>query len=129
MQKYEAAITARINKWFSLVVPTSSPWEIKHTRGEATFKLGEIKEHQKDWLLAATTPTGCTMKLPDTARMFNPFDTMHYKNAPAYVIVAFPSFVAAIEIRNLLAFTKTTMTGDEAMNLASWFCSIKLLPK
>lgn len=129
MQKHEAAITARINKWFSLVVPTSSPWEVKHTRGDATFKLGEVKDHQRDWLLAATTPTGCTWKLPDTGHSYNPFDTMHYKNTPAYVVIAFVSFVAVIEIRNLVAFEKTTMTEDEAMNLASWFCTMKGLPK
>lgn len=129
MRKQEAAITARINKWFARIVPQSSPWEVKHTRGEKTFKMRELKEHQRNFLLAATTAHGCTWKIPDLGNGYAPFDVLHYKNTPAYVIVAFPSSVAVFEIRDLIAWDKPTISEAEAFDLSLWLCQRASLPK
>lgn len=129
MRKEEAAITPRINKWFAPIVPTSSPWEVKHTRGSLYFNMSELREHQKNYLLAATTPRGCTFKIEDAGYNHPPFDVLHYKNTPAYVIIAFPTLVAAIEIRTLLRYDAKSLTEDEAVAMASWSIHCAKLPK
>ena len=118
MQKLEAKFTARIEKWFAKTVLTSSPFEIKHTRGKPRFTLSELKEHQKDWLLACTSKTGCTYKMPDTGYGFNPFDCFHYKNADSYVVIVFPNWIVAIEIRVLLLVKEPSITEEKALKLA-----------
>lgn len=128
MQKHEAAITNRINKWFAPIVPQSSPWEVKHTRGSKTFKLREIDEHQKDYLLAATTETGFTYKIPDIGLSHPPCDVIHYKNTPAYIIVAFPSMTYVLEIRDVLSHSKTVMKEETAALLSLWSCPNSKLP-
>jgi hypothetical protein len=120
MKKLEAKETTKINKWFSKVVKTSSPWEIKHTRGALSFDVSEIADHQINWLLAATTEGGCTWKIPDAGFGYNPFDTMHYKKTDAYIIICFPTMVYAIEIRVLLA-TKLQSLPEAKANSISWF--------
>ena len=110
-------------------MPTSSPWEVKHTRGEATFNMRELKEHQRNWLLAATTPHGCTWKIPDLGNGYAPFDVLHYKNTPAYVAIAFPLFVVVIEIRAILKHTEPSLSEQDALLLSLWSCQTRSLPK
>lgn len=120
MNRDEADITPKINKWFQKVVDASCPIEIKHTRSEAVFTMSELKVHQRDWLLASTTEHGSIWKIPDTGYGFNPFDCLHYKNSNAYVIIAFPEWVVAIEIRLILTIKTPSMNIEEALSLA-WF--------
>jgi len=126
MRKQEAALTAVINRWFALIVPQSSPWEVKHTRGGNRFRMAELKEHQRNFLFAATTPTGCTWKIPDLGDGYAPFDTIHYKNTPAYVLIAFPKMLVAIEIRDM-PFDKSSITEEEALRLSLWSCLVSTL--
>lgn len=114
MNKQEAGVTAKINKWLQSMVKSSCPFEIKHTRGKTRFNLSELKEHQRNWLLAATTKRGCTWKIPDTGYGYNPFDSFHFKNSDAYVVIQFPTWVCAIEIRDLLKVTTSSITEDRA---------------
>lgn len=132
MRKQEAAITARIDKWFAVVVPQSSPWEVKHTRGKATFPFSEIAAHQRRYLYAATTPTGFTYKIPDIGFSHPPCDVVHYKNTPAYVIVVFPKFTTVLEIRDILALIEAgqkSISEDAACALSLWKLPVARLPK
>lgn len=117
MNKQEAAATPGINLWFSNIFPKSAPWEIKHTRGSSTFNFSEIKPHQWDYLLAATTKKGFVYKIVDFGPTSPPCDVVHYKNCEAFIIVQFPTHTYAIEIRilNLLREQgKTTINEAEA---------------
>jgi penicillin-binding protein-related factor A (putative recombinase) len=131
MQKREAAITTKINKWFSLVVPTSSPWEVKHTRGKNSFPWRELKEHQRNYLFAATTQTGCTFKIEDAGYSHPPFDVLHYKNTDAFVIITFNVWTAVIEIRTVLRLIEkhTSISEEEALENSVYKILNKSLPK
>lgn len=120
MNKQEAGKTANINKWLAAVVQQSAPWEIKHTKGKKMFALKDLEEHQKNYLLAATTKKGCTWKIPDTGYGYNPFDSFHYKNTEAYVVIVFPTWVCAIEIRVLLTHKKTAISEETARRLSKF---------
>jgi len=122
MQKKEASITPRIMKWFASVVPFSSPLEIKHTRGKDYFNMAELKEHQKNWLLACTTEKGCTWKIPDQGYGFNPFDVLHYKQASSYIVIVYPTTLYAIEIREIIQITSSRLFEP----LCQEICAFKL---
>lgn len=125
-------MTTRINKWFPLIVTQSSPWEVKHTRGAKTFNTNEIEEHQMDNLIAATTQEGCTYKIPDFGPSFPPFDVLHYKNTPSYVIVVFPTTTYVIEIKVLLLYIEkngTSLPEADAEGIARWKCLNARLPQ
>ena len=132
MHKQEAAITTKINKWFPLVVLKSCPYEVKHTRGAATFKYKELKQHQRDYLLAATTSRGMHWKIPDTGFSQNPFDCFVFNNAPAFVVIVYPEQVYAIEI-GLIEFQieagNNVLTEDKAATLALYRIAVKDLPR
>lgn len=132
MNKKEADMTTRINKWFPIIVPQSSPWEVKHTRGANTFNLNEIAEHQYDNLLASTTQEGCTYKIPDFGPSFPPFDVLHYKNTPAYVIIVFPSVTYVLEIRDIMQYIEDngkSLPEEHADMLSLWTCKNVRLPQ
>jgi len=120
MQKQEASITPRVNRWVAAVIPRSAPWDVKHTRGKKTFPLREIKPHQRNYLMAATTKTGFTYKIPDIGLSHPPCDTVCYKNTDAYIVIVYPTMVYAIDIRILDTLTETTLTEERADAL-SWF--------
>jgi len=75
------------------------------------FTLRELKEHQRDYLNAATTKTGCTFKIEDAGFSHPPFDVLHYKNTPAYIIIVYPTNTYAIEIRVLQAWEASNATA------------------
>ncbi len=129
MHKQEAAITTRINKWFPRVVTASCPYEIKHTRGSATFKFKELKQHQRDYLLAATTPHGMCWKIPDTGFSQNPFDCFVFKNTQAFVIIAYPENVYAIEIQLIEKIDSNILTEEFASKIALYRIATKDLPR
>lgn len=132
MNKQEAAITTRINKWFPRMIGQSCPYEVKHTRGEVTFKLRELKQHQRDYLLAATTEHGMHWKIPDTGFGQCPFDSFVFKNSPAFVIIAYPTFVFALnieEVDNMILNDQKTLSEDEANAYAVFGIEIKNLPR
>lgn len=93
--------------------------------------MKELKEHQKNYLLAATTDHGCTWKIPDTGFAYPPFDTLSYKNTDAYVVIVFPIITAAIDVRDLLSYVKdeTTISESEAIAIAKYTIETKKLTK
>lgn len=132
MNKQEASMTAAVNKWFSILCPQSSPWEIKHTRGAKMFNLKNIEEHQYDNLIAATTPEGCTYKIPDFGPSFPPFDVLHYKNTPAYVIIIFPTTTYVIEIGVIMLYIEHnghSLPEERAASLSLCKCLNARLPQ
>lgn len=120
MQKQEAKVSPKVAKWFFSVIPKSCPLEIKHTRGENYFNIYELKEHQKNYLLAATTKKGFYFKIPDQGYSFLPCDYVHYKKAKSYVAIVYPTTVYAIEIRALLQIKERTLSQEEAGRICSF---------
>ena len=125
MNKQEAQITTKLKKWYHSVAETSGPIEVKHTRGKNTFNLKELSEHQIDWLKAATTNHGCWWKIPDTGYGANPFDVLFYKNAPAYVIIAYPVWVVAIHIDDITLLDLKSLDQDTGLQISRF--KVKLL--
>ena len=117
MNKREAKQTPKIMKWFLQIVKTSSPLEIKHTRGKHYFAMRELKQHQRDYLLSATTEHGFAYKLPDN-ECFQPFDVIIYQNTPAYVAIAYPDIICLIEIREILKITAPSLLEKEAIKIS-----------
>ena len=119
MNKQEAEITPKINKWFRRVAIGSCPFEIKHTRGNNEFEFDELSEHQRNYLVAATTEIGCLWKIPDANMGYNPFDCIFYKNSSAYVIIAFPVWTVVLNIldidKHFLEQGARAINEDEAL--------------
>lgn len=120
MKKREANITTKLKLWYHSVAETSGPIEVKHTRGKNTFLMSELKEHQRDWLLAATTEHGCWWKIPDTGFSASPFDVLFYKNAVALVVIAFPTWVVAIHIQDLIIINSPSIDEETALQIAAF---------
>ena len=120
MQKEEAKVTTKLKKWYHSVAETSGPIEVKHSRGKTIFNLRELKKHQRDWLKAATTEHGCWWKIPDVGHGYNPVDVLFYKNAPAYVIIAFPTWVCAIHIDDILILNSPSIDEGTAVQISAF---------
>jgi len=120
MQSKEANITPKVMKWFAGTAITSCPFEIKHTLGKNRFTLSKLSEHQRNWLRASTTERGITYKLVDANIGFQPFDCIHYKNSPAYVIIVYPTTTCAIHIKMIMAWKKPSITEKEAISISSF---------
>ena len=120
MKKLEADVTNKLKPWIVDVTKVSSPIEVKHTRGKNRFNMRELKEHQIDWLHAATTEQGCWWKIPDTGYGFNPFDVMFYKNSHAYVTIVFPQWACTISIQEIIKITAPSITEDEAVSISTF---------
>ena len=126
VERLEANLTAKVNKWMASKVLRSCPWEIKHTRGKDSFAMRELRQHQLDYLEAATTPKGCTWKIPDTGIGYAPFDTIHYKNNVAFVVIVYPEIVVAIHIWDILEVHTPSLHVDDAVKLSEFHTSLPL---
>lgn len=118
MNKDEAKVTTKLRVWFQSVATSSCPIEVKHTRGKKVFTMSELKEHQQNWLLAATTDHGIWWKIPDTGYGYNPFDVLFYKNSDAFVVIAFPVWVVAIHIQDILIISSSSLDEETAIQLS-----------
>ena len=116
-KKPEADITPKVMKWCQSKIATSCPLKIKHTGNSNNFLMSNLLQHQRDYLLAATTLKGMSWKIPDANIGYNPFDCIFYKNTRAYVAIVYPRWTFAIEIRKMLKI-KTSINEDEAIKLA-----------
>ena len=82
--------------------------------------------------MAATTKIGFTYKITDFGPSYPPCDVVHYKNTPAYVIIAYPQFVFVLSIEEIMSCIENdekTMSQDSANGLALWGIEISKLPK
>ncbi len=120
MKKLEAEITTKLRLWYLSVAETSGPIEVKHTRGKDRFNMKELKEHQIDWLLAATTEKGCWWKIPDTGFGASPFDVLFYKNADAYVAIAYPTWVCFIHITDIVIINSPSLDEETALQISTF---------
>lgn len=117
MNKDEAEFTTRAKAWIKSELPTCA-WEVKHTRGKLFFNLSELKEHQINYLKAATSKRGCSWKIPDTGYGYNPFDGFNLKGVQAFVIIAYPTWVVAIEIQTLLLIKESSISEERARRIS-----------
>lgn len=125
MKKHEAIATTKCQGWIRKTLPTCG-WEIKHTRGSTSFRVSELKEHQINWLLATTTHDGAIWKIPDAGYGYNPFDGFLLKDVNGFLIIIYPTWTVAIEIKLfLLKAKKPSISEEEALKIA-WF---KILTK
>jgi len=121
----EAKITPKIAKWFQKQVTNSCPFEIKHTKGNDRFMVNELSQHQRDWLLAATTPRGMVWKIPDANIGYIPFDCILYKKSIAYIIIVYPQYVIALDIRHILDLKNPSLKESEALKISSFKVLLK----
>ena len=130
MQKQEAQITPRVNKWCQSWLKESTPWDVKHTRGENRFQLREIKDHQLDYMLAATTYRGFIFKIEDAGYRHPPCDTVFYKNAQnAGFAIVFPNFTCYITALDIERIKKPSITELTALKYSIKHIRNSDLPK
>lgn len=122
MQKKEANFTTRFAHWSRLNIPAPAVFEIKHTRGKATFPLREIRTHQKAALLAAVSTKPFAYKIPDDSRSYKPFDMCLFGTMDAYVVIAYPQGYVCIGAEIFFEKTKdmTSLTYPAALKIAAY---------
>jgi len=118
--KEEAKVTPKINKWFRKVMKESCPFEIKETGGSDTYDLADLSEHQLDWLRSCNSKHGCIYKIPDSNMGHLPFDCLFYKNAPAYIVIAYPKDVIVIHLEDYLKIETPSLHVDKAKEIATF---------
>ncbi len=126
MTKYEANFTTKVKPWIRENLPTCA-WEAKHTRGENSFIMSELHEHQCDALDAASSHYGYCYKIPDDAVSYKPFDGMNLKLVPSFVIIAFPEEFFVIEAAKLCAYKEPSLSLDKAIEMAAMRQPLKVL--
>lgn len=124
MNKEEAKITLRLKAWLRDEIGMGA-FEIKSTRGGKHFNLKELRTHQRDALMAASSPFGYVYKISDESRGFKPFDCFVLKNAKAFVVICFPEAAYAIDIHRLLQVRSPSIDAGQAMRMASYEIAIK----
>lgn len=82
-------------QWAKKNIPPPAVFEIKSTRGNDYFEVRELKEHQRQSLLAAQYGV-FTYKIPDVGNSYKPFDAVLLGNLRAYVVIQYPSEFAVI---------------------------------
>lgn len=130
MRKQEAEITPRVNRWVQSWIPESAAWDVKHTRGENRFQMREIKEHQRDYLLAAGTDHGFTFKIEDAGYRHPPCDTVCFKNSQySGFAIVFPDVTCYILAGVINIINDPSITQDRAQKLAVKSVLNRDLPK
>lgn len=130
MKKLEAQITPRVNRWVQSWIPQSAAWDVKHTRGNDRFEMREIKEHQRDYLLAAGTDHGFTFKIEDAGFRHPPCDTVCFKKAQycGFAIV-FPNYTCYILAGVINMVGTPSITEEYAKRLSIRHIRNDRLPK
>jgi len=111
MKKLEALFCTIYQQWLmsSRNKLPSHLWEAKHDLGKGRIAHADVPEHQRNALLASSTPRGLCHKMSDMAA--GPVDGFYYRNAPAYLIFAYSSMnFYIISIHNFLHEVKTSKT-------------------
>jgi len=124
--KQEAKFTTKFRKWAKKHMPTCAI-EIKHARGSNIFDCGELKEHQRDSLLAAASEKHpLVYKIPDDGIAYKPFDMFVFKNAKAYVVVCYIDNFAVIPISSFPSKDKK-LDARVAYFISEWYVPLKEL--
>lgn len=117
MKKREAEFTTKCRRWLRDNVGTGA-YEIKHTRGLESFKMSELKRHQRDALLAVRDDRGLVYKIPDEGVSYRPFDLFVMRKCPAYVVICFPKCFVLIDIARIDMWQKPMLPLAFAENMA-----------
>lgn len=118
MKKHEAEFTTKVKRWLRGF--GAGAYEIKHTRGSEWFICRELKRHQRDCLLAASSPTGFVYKIPDDGIAYKPFDLFVLRDTPAYVVICYPEEFCVIPIARMEEWRAPTLSVRNARLLADF---------
>lgn len=71
-------------------------FELKDSRGSNSIPFAEVKDHQIDALLAVKG-NGLVYKIDDSSYGQKPFDSIAFKNCPAFIVIKYPSCFVLID--------------------------------
>lgn len=101
MQKKEADFGVLLRHYLKAnPLPLSSHIEVKDTRGKDSFPFSELKEEQINNALASNSDKGNLIRI-STGTIGAP-DYAYYRNAPAYVVIKYPTHFSFITIGTFL---------------------------
>ncbi len=126
MSHQEAEFTTKVKPWIRENLPTCA-WEAKHTRGEDSFRMSELHEHQRDALDAVESRYGYCYKIPDDGRTHKPFDGFNLKMELSFVIIAFPKEFLVIPANKLADHKEPSLSFERAIEMASVRRPLKVL--
>jgi hypothetical protein len=117
MQKREAKFTTAFLAWAREHVEAPAVFEIKSTRGKVVFYIRELKEHQRNSLLAAQQGK-FPYKIPDVGIAHRPFDAILFGKMRAYVVISYPKHFYGISIAMMPE--SGVLTKEDAKRLAAF---------
>lgn len=99
--KHEADFSIRLRHYLKAnPLPLSTHLEVKDTRGKDSFNYAELKEEQINNALASKSDRGNLIRI--SIGTVGAPDYCFYRNAPAYVVIRFPSGFVFIDIETLI---------------------------
>lgn len=118
MTKHEASFGLVFRSWFRANKKKfdSSVFELKDTRGSATFNVKEWKEEQRDHALACKSDEGNLMRFSSGTTGMP--DYGFYRNAYAYVVIKYPDNFYIIDSDDLARWKLKSLKESEAEVLA-----------
>lgn len=114
MLKKEADFSLVFKSWFRANKKKfdSCVFEIKHTRGSASFNVKEWKEEQRDHALACKSDEGNLMRFSSGTTGMP--DYGFYRNAYAYVVIRYPKAFYVIDSDDLAKWQLKSLKESEA---------------
>ena len=112
--KHEANFGLTFRSWFRANKKKfeSCVFELKHTRGAATFNVKEWKQGQRDHALACKSDEGNLMRFSSGTTGMP--DYGFYRNAYAYVVIRFPRAFYIIDADDLARWKLKSLKESEA---------------
>ena len=116
--KHEANFGLTFRSWFRANKKKfdSSVFELKDTRGSATFNVKEWKEEQRDHALACKSDEGNLMRFSSGTTGMP--DYGFYRNAYAYVVIKYPKAFYVIDADDLMEHPHKTLKETDAWLIA-----------
>ena len=114
MQKREANFGLTFRSWFRANKHKfeSAVFELKDTRGSATFNVKEWKQEQRDHALACKSDEGDLMRFSSGTTGMP--DYGFYRNAYAYVIIKYPKAFYVIDADDLAKHQGRSLKEEDA---------------
>lgn len=112
--KHEANFGLTFRSWFRANKHKfeSAVFELKDTRGAATFNVKEWKEEQRDHALACKSDEGNLMRFSSGTTGMP--DYGFYRNAYAYVIIKYPKAFYVIDADDLAKHQGRSLKEEDA---------------
>lgn len=114
MKKHETSFSLIFRSWFRANKKKfdSAVFELKDTRGSATFNVKEWKEEQRDHALACKSDDGNLMRFSSGTTGMP--DYGFYRNAYAYVVIRYPKAFYIIDSDDLAKWQLKSLKESEA---------------